>query len=156
VRRRPGAGGADDRELPHRDDLGPDAPMWTRRRGTAPRRIHRRLARRLQRRERSTRAERPRSKQVSRDLGGLHWLNAGRYRVSVVRKECNSAGWRSDGPPPQAPNARWSCSLRPVDFYGVKDHVPFLKSIPWSPFGVPAMRKLNSPGFFIEMVANIL
>ena len=44
LRHRPGAGRADDRELPHRPDLGHHAPLPGRRRGTAAGRVHRRLA----------------------------------------------------------------------------------------------------------------
>ena len=44
LRHRPGAGRADDRELPHRPDLGHHAPLPVLRRGAAAGRIHRRLA----------------------------------------------------------------------------------------------------------------
>src|SRR5262245_35961390 len=44
IRHRPGAGGADDRELPDRSGLGPHAPLPVFRRGVAAGRIHRRLA----------------------------------------------------------------------------------------------------------------
>ena len=44
LRHRPGAGGADDRELPHRPDLGHHAPLPVRRRRPAAGRLHGRLA----------------------------------------------------------------------------------------------------------------
>ena len=44
LRHRPGAGRADDRELPHRSDLGHHAPLPGRGRGAATGRVHRRLA----------------------------------------------------------------------------------------------------------------
>ena len=44
IRHRPGASGADDRELPHRPDLGHHAPLPVFRRRAAAGRVHRRLA----------------------------------------------------------------------------------------------------------------